>query len=167
MLLCSATATEGSSSTATATGATPDAALIFIVAHLLVPTDPSRQCARTNCILFLLPNQTYIHLSKEGVLAAVRSAQMMALMERSLDLLDVVGHGPGQLLGHAAAAAEGAAASSDLSEPLGSPVPAGDVDYRSQDFSAAVKGNLGNCCMITGVILRIIWHSCLSSDHWW
>lgn len=88
-----------------------------------------------------------------GVLAAVRSVQMMALMGRRPNLLNVLGRQLRQPLGHAAAAAEGAAASSDLSELLGPPFTAGTTEERSKSFPAAAKGNLGGYCMVTDMVL--------------
>ena len=72
-----------------------------------------------------------------GVSAAVRSAQMMALIEQGLDFLDVLGHGLRQPLGHAAEAAEGAAASSDLSELLGCPVIPSNMIKRPKHFACS------------------------------
>lgn len=111
----------------------------------------------------MLPHKISLHVPKTAVLATVRSAQMMAVMERGLDLLDVLGHRLRQPLGHAAEAAEGAGASSNLGELLGTPVPASDVGKRRKNFAATVKNNLGEVCMITGVFLPIVCHSCLPS----
>ena len=82
----------------------------------------------------------------------------MALMKRGLYILDVLDHGLRQPLGHAAEAAEGATASSDLSELLGCPVPPSAVRNGPKNFAAAVTRSLGERCMITGALLPIVRH---------
>ena len=158
MLMCIVTASESSSSTATATGALQDAALTFLVAHLSAPTSYCPVLERTaSCAA----SQDFLSISlKMGVLAAVRSAQVMASMERGLNLLDGLGHGIFQPLGHAAEAAEATAAGSDLGELLGCSVLPSTVGKRPTKFAAAVKSSIGELCMITGALLSIARQPC-------